>query len=631
MQVVTVVPLTRGNTNNELTYYTATECPVGSIVKTPIRNREVSGLVVGSEPVSNTKSALKAAAFTLRKLPAKPIIGIIPQSLSALTENLYKYYPTTLGTLLFAILPSEVRDGTLQYTANVPNITTPTTSGELQTLTAPIEERYIHYQSQIRTTFAQQKSVTLVVPTAAEAAYAAEKLTVGISNRSIVLHSNQSSSQRKKAWQKAHASTQPILIITTPNYAYIERADTALMIIERSAHSSYRSRTRPYLDHTFSLQKLCQQTGRDCLLADTVLRSESEYQRRLTDIPTVSEAPKRISYRSRLEVVQLVADAAGEHTFQYLLPEIINQLSAVLKQRKNVFLYAPRRGLAPIIACLDCGALARCPDSGNPYSLMRTYKNNTEQRWFVDTAAGKRVRAADTCAYCGSWRLRERGVGIQQLENVLPDYFPGIPIITFDATTAKTPKQANQLQKQMQAARGSIILGTAIAIPFLPPTIDHTCVTSLEAAASIPSWRADEFFFRLLLELREKTQNKVLLQARHQPGPIVDLAAHGAVEKFYNEELLLREQLQYPPFATLVLLSWQGHVDMVKQTETEIVNILNDYQPLFYSHPLSDTKTNVRYCLLRSRASDWPNEALLDRLRTLPPYIKIQIDPDKIV
>ncbi len=633
MQVVTVAPLTRGSTSNELTYYTATECPVGTIVKAPVRGREIHGLVIAAEPVSHTKTTLKAATFTLRKLPTDPIVGAIPHSLTTLTRALYTHYPTTLGALLFALLPSEVRNGTLHYPTTTTRYGAPgqETGGETQTLVATTDERYIYYQSQIRTTFAQQRSVLMVVPTAAEATYAATRLTVGIQDRFVLLHSNQTARQRRQSWQKAHDNTQPILIITTPSYAYIERPDTTLIIIERSAHSSFRSRTRPYLDHTFALQTLSQQTGRECLLADTVIRSEVEQQRRTADLPTASEVPKRLCYTSRLQVIRQVADTTGEHTFQHLLPEVVERLSAVLAKRENVFLYAPRRGLAPVIACLDCGTLARCPASGNPYSLVRSYKNGAEERWFVDTASGTRVRAADTCTHCGSWRLRERGVGIQQLENVIPDYFPNIPVITFDAATARTPKQTATLHHQILTAKGSIILGTAIAIPFLPPTISHTCVTSLEAAASIPSWRADEFFFRLLLELREKTKDQVLLQARHQPGPIVDLATQGAIEKFYDEELALREQLHYPPFATLILLSWKGSREFIAKTEVEITTLLSDHQPHCYSHPLSDNKASLRHCLIRIPGNRWPEEALLQRLRSLPPHIKIQIDPDQIV
>lgn len=634
MYVVTVSPLTRNPHTSELTYYTATKCDTGTIVKASIRGKEVTALVTDSKPVTQSKTALKAATFTLRKLPNNPILGRLPASLIQVAKTLYERYPTSFGAILFALLPTEVRIGTVQYPASseTKSIQTKTIeTPEKQILIASTPERYTQYQTQIRTAFAHGGSVLMVVPTAAEAVRASELLAVGIPNRVFCLTSHQTPTQRRATWNTIHQAKQCVLIITTPTYAYVERVDTTHIIIERSGNTMYRSRIRPYLDHVTVLETLAMVTHRSCVVADTILRTETEYVRRLSDLPELSEPPKRLALASRLEVIRDSREKSADHPFEHFFSETTASLQAALERRENVLLYAPRRGLAPIIACLDCGTIARCPRSGNPYSLLRTESNGREYRWFVDTSSGVKVRAADTCIHCGSWRLRERGVGIQQIEAVLPEYFPNVPYIVFDATIAKTPKQAKKLQQKMGDAKGIIILGTSMVLPYLPPNISHTCITSLEAAASIPSWRAEEFLLRLLLELREKTKKKVILQARHEPSPIVDLAISGAIQRFYDEELELRKQLQYPPFHTLILLSWSGTARQVGKIEEEIKLQLKDQEVQYYSPPISQTEQIIRYGLLRLPQTEWPETTLLERLRNLPPYIKIQINPDQIV
>lgn len=633
MYVVTVAPLTRGTNAAGLTYYTATECAVGMIVRAPIRGREVTALVIDTEPVSRSKTALKAATFTLRKLPPDPISGAIPASLIALAHRLHDRYPATLGSILFALLPAEVRTGTMQYPTQeqTKSDTNEPYSEEQQVLIATTHERYTRYQSQIRTAFAHGGSILMVVPTAAEVASAQIALNTGIQERVVTLSPHQTPNQRRTAWKTAHQGTHPILLITTPGYAYLERSDTTHIIIERAGHTTYRTRTRPYLDQIEALQTLAKITNRTCVIGDTVLRTETEYARRNDDLPSLFEPPKRLMPPGRLQVIREPEALPTDQSFRHLFPDTVDRLTQALNTRQNVFLYAPRRGIAPVIACLDCGSLVRCPDSGNPYSLIRTHQDGTEQRWFVDTASGRRVRAADTCAHCGSWRLRERGIGIQQIEDILPQYFPHTPVITFDANTANTPKKIQVLKRQLEEARGSIILGTAMILPYLPQTILHTCVTSLEAAASIPSWRADEFFFRLLLELREKTQGDVLLQARHEPSPLVELASQGSIERFYTEELALRTQLQYPPFAKLILLTWSGTVSQVTSIEADITKHLPERTIHFYTHPLSQTEKVIKYGLLRIPHEQWPDTDLLTQLRSLPPHIKVQTDPDQII
>ena len=633
MFVVTVVPLSAGTHATALTYYTATKCTIGLIVKAPVRGREISALVIDSQPVSHNKTVLKAATFTLQKLPTDPILGHIPTPLVELAQTLHTHYPATIGSLLFSLLPTEVRNGTLTYPENnhTQKPASSVQSEESQVLIAPTPERYTRYQSQIRTTFAHGGSTLLVVPSAAEVHTAHQALSIGIQKRVVCISPHQTAKERRNSWQAIHAANQPVLIIATPGYAYIQRHDITDLIIEHAGSSGYRSRSRPYLDHVLVLKLLAKHSGYRCVIGDTLLRSEVELARREDALPSVLEPPKRLLFNSRLEVLRESEDLPKDQSFRYFFSDTVAQLSTALYERQKVFIYAPRRGIAPIIACLDCGSIARCPESGNPYSLLRTHKNGAEKRWFVDAASGKRVRAADTCSHCGSWRLRERGIGVQQIEDVLPKYFPGIPVITFDATTARTPKKAAILQQEMEKAKGTIILGTTMVLPYLPQNISHTCVTSLEAAASIPSWRADELLLRLLLELREKTDHAVLLQARHEPGPIINIARQGTIERFYDEELSLREQLEYPPFSVLVLLTWTGTSASVAKQAELIKNHLNGQDIYFYTHPHSYQEKMTRYGLLRVPRERWPDANLLDQLRQLPPSINVKINPDQII
>ncbi|MFM2423880.1 MAG: hypothetical protein RLZZ70_267, partial [Candidatus Parcubacteria bacterium] len=64
MYVVEVIPLVRGVQIESLTYFSSVSYPLGTIVTIPVRGKTVSGVVVGANPVSNAKTALKAATFS---------------------------------------------------------------------------------------------------------------------------------------------------------------------------------------------------------------------------------------------------------------------------------------------------------------------------------------------------------------------------------------------------------------------------------------------------------------------------------------------------------------------------------------------------------------------------------------
>ncbi len=632
MFVISVIPLQRGINTSTLTYFSSTQYSPGTLLAIPVRKKEVLGVVVETTSVSKTKSSLRQADFAVRKIPAQAERGSLPAPLIQLTTRLQEYYPASLGTILFSLLPTEVRAGAVQYpTEQTERLAAEDTTP--QVVLAPTDERYIVYQSHIRSTFARGGSVMLVVPTAAAVEVAYEKLKVGISDRVICTSPNQTARERQLSLQKLFSASQAVLHITTTRHAYAERHDLASIIIEQAGHTNYLERTRPYLDQRLCLQQLAAITGRTCLIGDTVLRTEDEHRRREDLFPSYLEPPKRLIFPAELITYTTNPAEPGlsRQPFQIFFPQTLATINETLARRQNVFLYAARRGLAPLITCFDCGAIIRCPDSGNPYTLFRTTHGEVEERWFVDPTSGRRVRAFDTCPLCGSWRLRERGIGIQFIADSVAEHFPNVPLIIFDATTATTPKRAQALHTKMQQAKGAIILGTNLALPYLTDTIAVSCVTSLEAAASIPTWRADEMLLKLLLELREKSQEQVIVQARHTPSQIVTQATKGSLEQFYTEEIELRQQLNYPPFATIIRMTWTSASKEALVFDETIKQHLDTYQPHYYNDPYSTPTQTTRHALLRIPTEQWPDSQLLRALRTLPPHVKIEINPDRII
>lgn len=630
MFVVEVIPLTRGSAIESLSYYSATSYSPGTIISVPIRSKEVPAMVTVSRSVSAAKTAVRAATFSLRKLPEQSAGQTLPQSLIETAKELQKKYPAELGAILFALLPSEIRDGTHMLEHTVP-CSHSDILPEIEVMQATFDDRYISYRSKIREVFAHRGSVLFVVPTSSDIERADEMLSQGIEDRVVVF----SPLSTKKKSQAAHDSfynlTNAKLIITTPSHAYLDRHDITHIIIEQSRSRHYKSKIRPYIDHRDALTALAQVTNRTITMGDILPRSEEELARREERYTTLGEHPKRISLDAKLEIIEQDTTLSPERGFELFAPETIAQIEKTISTRKNIFIFAARRGLAPVVACRDCGFIFRCPDSGAPYTLFKTNRNGEEERWFLSQTSGKRVRASDTCQSCGSWRLGERGIGIQYIQRELSQKLPKVPVMLFDHTTATTYKKARTIIGRFYDTKGAILLGTQMALPHIEKPVDLSIITSHDATRAIPSWRAEEEFMGLLLTIRELTNDKVLLQTRTTPDELLTLAKQGAVEHFYNDELELREALGYPPFTHFVLLSWQDTKDGAMKTEEGLADLLKDYKPRFYSAPYSLIKKTKRYGLIRIKREKWPHAALMEILRQLPPSIKIEINPDRIV
>jgi hypothetical protein len=245
---------------------------------------------------------------------------------------------------------------------------------------------------------------------------------------------------------------------------------------------------------------------------------------------------------------------------------------------------------------------------------------------------GKKIRAADVCPDCGGWRLRTRGIGIQQVFDEAKEQFPNKHILLLDHITGSTRKKAQKIIDDFYSSRETILVGTQMALPYLNLNgVDLSAIISLDATRSNPTWRADENVFRLLLQLRDISSQEVLVQTRTSPDLVIEGAKHSSLESFYRDELDLRESLNYPPFSTFILLTWTGEKSVVSEVEKNIQAMTSTFEGTYYNSPSSTDAKTLRHALFRLAPTNKTKPDFIEILKGLPPYIRIEIDPQRIV
>ena len=108
MNVITVIPISRGIGKETLSYFTASDVALGSLVEVPLRKKYVSALVVASADVRSMKAKLRGADFSLRKvekLMAKPFL---PEAFMRTVEEMAEFHAATIGATLNVMLPKKV-------------------------------------------------------------------------------------------------------------------------------------------------------------------------------------------------------------------------------------------------------------------------------------------------------------------------------------------------------------------------------------------------------------------------------------------------------------------------------------------------------------------------------------------
>jgi len=168
MKIVTVIPLSKGIFKEELTYFTAKEISNGSVVKIPVRNKSILGIVISSTDASDTKSNIKNMSFNLRKITEIKENSILLNQFLSTGIEVSEYFASSKSNTLLSLIPTSFRENydkisklnksDIEETGKINNIKT-----EKLLFQTNKEDRISYYKTLIRSSFAEKKSLFFIL------------------------------------------------------------------------------------------------------------------------------------------------------------------------------------------------------------------------------------------------------------------------------------------------------------------------------------------------------------------------------------------------------------------------------------------------------------------------------------
>ena len=152
----------------------------------------------------------------------------------------------------------------------------------------------------------------------------------------------------------------------------------------------------------------------------------------------------------------------------------------------------------------------------------------------------------------------------------MAERFPEARIARLDRDVAAGIKSEKVLNK-MRDGELDILVGTQMVTKGHDlPNVTLVGVLNADAALSMPDFRAAERSFHLLVQVagragRGAVKGKVLIQTRTPDHPAVAFAASHDVAGFVEQEMVLRQELNYPPFSRLALV----RIDAVQESHAQ--------------------------------------------------------------
>lgn len=630
MYTVDVTPIGRGSAVEELRYFSAREYPPGSLVHVPLRGAQVQALVLACEPARETKAAVRASAFTLRKIRAQQPSRFLTSAFIRAAHRAAAYHAAATGALLYGFLPKVLTDHAATYTA-VPEQAPVTTHGTPlpRLYQGPTANRVDFFRTTTRETFAARRSVLIVAPTVADAERLYDALAPGIERYTHLLHGSVPPKAARAMLPKILEEPHPVLIVATAAFLSIPRADIATIIVEREGSPHHRQPVRPHADARVLAQYLAEELGAQLYRADLPLRIESVRLRELGACEEVASGNQRMQFESTATLISRQDEKREpRQPFHTVGSKLLERVQRTVVSGGRVFLYTARRGLAPTTVCGDCGATVLCAVCHAAVVLHR----GDEENFFLCHSCGAMRHARERCATCQSWRLETLGVGIELVEREVRTTLPDTPCFVLSRDTATTHRAARTQVASWYETPGSVLLGTDLALPYLLREVPLVGVVSLDTLLSLSNWNVYERVATTLTRLRETARDELVLQTRHPEYEVLSHILAGNFSGYYQAELRARKTFGYPPFTTIIKVSVAGTEERVAELMEHARTVLAPYELVTFPRTFTTPRgARALHGFLRVPRESWPDPHILARLRSLSPRYVIAVDPDSIV
>jgi len=635
MNIIEVIPISRGIGTDTLSYFTALELPLGALVDVPLRSKKIHGIVISSRKAEDMKGEIKSAGYALKKIDKIKSTEFFSKAFMEMVQEAANYYATSAGAIIDVLVPEYIFKNIGKLKTEKKKEVADTelkTIKEKYVVQGDDEERYGTWKSLIRQEFAKKRSLFFLMPTIEDAERAFELLEKGIEGYAVLLHGSMTPKVIIEKWNTALKEEHPIVIIATGGFLSFPRTDIETIIVERESSKTYKVPRRPFLDVRHIAEVLADKRNIKIFYADNFLRIETLWREHEGELVQASPFKFRSLSTAGDTLVDMKAYKTPNASFKILSDEVEDLIHRTKNESEQMIILATRRGVAPTTVCGDCQNIVTCNNCSSPVVLHKTGSGDKEKSYFMCHRCGERRSTEEYCKICGSWKLGVVGIGIDLVIQKIKDKFPDVSVFKIDADVAKEEKDMKSVVQKFKAKPGSILIGTEMMLQYLNEKVENSAIISLDSLFALPDFRIQEKILYMLIRIRTLTTKNFIVQTRKSDEKVFEYGLKGNMSDFYRGAIAEREKFKYPPFTTLIKLTLEGKKDSIVKEMEEAQNILDPYEVEVFPAFTHTVRGNyVLHGLLRLPTEKWPDIDILQKLRSLSPAIVVKVDPETLL
>lgn len=416
------------------------------------------------------------------------------------------------------------------------------------------------YMQLIEHVIMEGKQAIVLVPEISLTPQIMERFISRFGKRVSVTHSRLSLGERLDQWRKARDGE--ISIIIGPRSAlFMPFSNLGVIVMDECHESSYISDVTPKYHTREVARKLSELTGALLVMGSATPDIDS-YHRAVTGEFLLLQLKERTK-GSRLPEV-FVTDMRKEledgnrSAFGLPLQQAIREN---LEKGQQTMLFLNRRGYSTFVSCRKCGEVLTCP------SCNVSYTYHASDKALVCHYCGKEVPVPKTCPSCGSHYIRYFGTGTQKIEEETRRLFPEASVLRMDADTTTGKNGHARILELFGKGKVDILIGTQmIAKGHDFPNVTLVGILAADLSLNLGTYQAAENCFQLITQAagragRGELAGRVFIQTYQPENHAIRMAAAQDYEGFYQEEILLRQAMEYPPFSHIFSVLITGKME----------------------------------------------------------------------
>jgi primosomal protein N' (replication factor Y) len=498
------------------------------------------------------------------------------------------------------------------------------------------------YLEAVKRELARGKGAIVLVPEIGLTPQTVSRLRGAFGDQVAVLHSALSDGERADAWRLLRRGDRRVAV-GARSAVFAPVRDLGIIVVDEEHETSYKNGETPrYLTRDVAAVR-ARIEGASLVLGSATPSLET--MERTGHALRLLRLPERVGARPLppVELVDLRAAPQAEGTGPVPWSVALDTaITGTLARGEQALLLLNRRGYAAFLQCPDCGEVWQCPRCTisltvhrSPPALRCHYCGHEEALPY-------------SCRACANPVQQMRGVGTQQLEQVLAARYPEARVTRMDLDTTSTKWSHQRILATVERGEVDLLIGTQMIAKGLDfPNVTLVGAVDADTGLYLPDFRSAERTFQLLAQVagragRGPKGGRVLVQTRHPLHHALVWAARHDAEGFLGEERRLRRDPPYPPEVHLVNLIVSGEEESA--TANRAAELADWCDGLIRRHgltvtvlgpapcPLARIKDRWRWHVLLKGASDTLGRIVRYAARRLPRggRTRIAIDRDPV-